>query len=426
VKVISTGRAGAALGLAAAAAVVLAGCSTNGGGGEDAEGQVLTFTAAGEAPAQAVIDAFEEANPGVTVDATFANDDESYQQTLRTQLSAGTAPDVFRVWPGNGNATSIIALSDDGLLLPLEDQAWGADVGDAVRPVVENADGELVGVPVTVVGIGAIWNDQALESTGLTAPETWSDVLQFCGDAKAAGKIPFALGLKSAWVTQLVPYALTASTVYGPDPEFTDQQLEGEATFVDSGWNEAQSQYLELRDAGCFNDNPNGIGYDEQMTMLGQGDALGAIHVSSAAANAVQYAADGTTFSMTPFPATEDPEETYLPVSVGIVYSANAKAENPELAKKFIDFLASSEGQAVYATAAGAAPALASEDFEPDPVLAPIAEFQASDRARPFPDVFWPNTKVQQEHLTGIQELFNDTITVDELLGRMDVAFADN
>ncbi|MDR6906386.1 raffinose/stachyose/melibiose transport system substrate-binding protein [Agromyces sp. 3263] len=426
-KLNPTRRAGAAIGVAAVAALVLAGCSTDGGSsGGSGDENVLTFTAAGEAPAQAAIDAFEAANPGVTVDATFANDDESYQQTLRTQLSAGTAPDVFRVWPGNGNATSIVALSNDGLLLSLDDEEWAGDVDDSVRPVVEDADGKLVGVPVTMVGIGAIWNDQAVEAAGLETPTTWSEVLQFCADAKAAGKVAFALGLKSAWVTQLVPYALTATTVYGPDPDFTDQQLDGDASFVDSGWNDAESQYLELRDAGCFNDNPNGIGYDEQMTMLGQGDALGAIHITSAGANAQQYAPEGTTFSMTPFPATDDADDTNLPVSVGIVYSANAKAKNPELAKKFIDFLASSEGQSVYATAAGAAPALPSTDFEPDPVLAAITEYQADGRARPFPDVFWPNTKVQQEHLTGIQELFNNSITVDELLQRMDTAFADD
>lgn len=424
-KLKSTRRVGAAIGLTAVAALALAGCSTGGGGTGGGDENVLTFTAAGEAPAQAAIDAFEAANPGVTVEATFANDDESYQQTLRTQLSAGTAPDVFRVWPGNGNATSITPLSNDGLLMSLDDQEWAGDVDDSVRPVVEDADGKLVGVPVTMVGIGAIWNDQAVEAAGLTTPTTWNEVLQFCADAKAAGKVAFSLGLKSAWVTQLVPYALTATTVYGPDPEFTDQQLAGDTSFVDSGWHDAESQYLDLRDAGCFNDNPNGIGYDEQMTMLGQGDALGAIHITSAGANAQQYAAEGTTFSMTPFPATDDAEETNLPVSVGIVYAANAKAKNPELAKKFIDFLASSEGQAVYATAAGAAPALASSDFEPDPVLAAITEYQADGRARPFPDVFWPNTKVQQEHLTGIQELFNDSITVDELLQRMDTAFAD-
>lgn len=425
-KLTTNRRASAAIGLAAVAALVLAGCSTDGGGGTaDGDENVLTFTAAGEAPAQAAIDAFEAANPGVTVDATFANDDESYQQTLRTQLSAGTAPDVFRVWPGNGNATAITPLSDDGLLMPLGDQAWVDDVDDSVRPVVEDADGEIVGVPVTVVGIGAIWNDQAVEAAGLETPTTWSDVLQFCADAKAAGKVAFALGLKSAWVTQLVPYALTATSVYGPEPDFTAQQLDGKVSFADSAWKDAESQYVAMRDAGCFNDNPNGIGYDEQMTMLGQGDALGAIHITSAGANAEQYAAEGTTFSMTPFPATDDPDETTLPVSVGIVYAANAKAKNPELAKKFIDFLASSEGQSVYATAAGAAPALPSSDFEAGPVLAAITEYQAEGRARPFPDVAWPNTKVQQEHLAGIQELFNDTIDVDELVKRMDDAFAE-
>ncbi|MBO3662239.1 ABC transporter substrate-binding protein [Microbacterium stercoris] len=428
-NLVPTRRAGLGA-LAFGAVLALVGCSTSPAasssgeeGGGAASDVVLTLAGAGEAPAQAAIDAFEAANPGVTVDATFANDDESYQQTLRTQLSGGTAPDVFRVWPGNGNATSVLPLSDDGLLAPLDDAEWADSIGDAVRPVVEDADGGLVGVPVTVVGIGAVWNDQAVEAAGLTVPDTYTEVLQFCADAKAAGKIAFALGLKSTWVTQLVPYALTATSVYGPDPDFTKKQLAGETTFVDSAWKDAQHQYLEMRDAGCFNDSPNGIGYDEQMTMLGKGEALGAVHITSAAANAQQYAPEGTTFSMTPFPATDDAAETMLPVSVGIVYAVNAKAKNPQLAKKFVDFLASSEGQAVYATAAGAAPALESSDFEPDEVLAAVGEFQAAGKARPFPDVAWPNTKVQQEHLAGIQELFNDTIGVDELLTRMDEAF---
>ncbi|MGW9114093.1 ABC transporter substrate-binding protein [Microbacterium sp. NPDC055683] len=423
-KNTTTRRTGAAV--AAVAALALAGCSTDPGtASQGDDGTVLTLSAAGEAPAQAVIDAFEASHPGITVEASFANDDESYQQTLRTQLSAGTAPDVFRVWPGNGNATAVTPLSEDGLLLSLEDRPWAGDVSDAVRPVAEDAEGALVGVPVTVVGIGAVWNDQALEETELTAPTTWSEVLQLCADARDAGRVAFALGLKSAWVTQLLPYAITASTVYGPDAAFTQAQLDGETSFSDSEWKASEEKYLEMRDAGCFNDDPVGIGYDEQMTMLGRGEALGAVHITSAAENAQQYADEGTTFSMTPFPATDSADDTYLPVSVGVVYAANAASDNAELAREFIDFLASSEGQAAYATAAGAAPALASDDFEPNPVLSPVTEFQAEGRDRPFPDVFWPNTKVQQEHLTGIQELFTDSITVDELLQRMDDAFAE-
>lgn len=415
-----------ALGTAAVAIAALAGCSTNTGGGSGSGGgTVLTVTAAGEAPAQAVIDAFEKANPGVTVKATFVNDDESYQQTLRTQLASGTAADVFRVWPGNGNAASIVPLGDDGLLMPLGDQAWADSLSDATRVVAEDSKGELVGVPVTVVAIGSIWNDQALAASGLTAPTTWSGVLKYCADAKALGKVPFALGLKSAWVTQLVPYALTASLVYGKDPDFTQKQKDGKATFSDSAWKEAEQKYLQLRDAGCFNENPNGVGYDEQMTMLGRGEALGAVHLTSASANAVQYAPSGTTFSMTPFPATDEADEQYLPVSVGIVYAANKKAKNPELARKFLDFLASGEGQSVYAKAAGAAPATPTDDFEADAVLAPITTFQKAGTDRPFPDVAWPNPKVQQEHLTGIQELFAGTVDVDGLLSRMDAAFKD-
>lgn len=414
-----------ALASAAVVALALAGCSTNTTTGAEGGGKVLTFTAAGEAPAQAVIDAFEEANPGVTVKATFANDDAAYQQTLRTQLSAGTAPDVFRIWPGGGNATAVRTLGDDDLLMSLEDESWAGELSDSQRSVSVNSDGTLVGIPVTVVGIGAVWNDQALEEAGLTPPSTWSEVLEFCTAAKEKGKVAFALGLKSAWTTQLVPYALTSTLVYGPDADFTEQQLDGSATFVDSEWQTAMDQYAEMRDGGCFNDNPNGVGYDEQMTSLGEGTALGAIQVTSAAANAAQYAAEGTTFSMTPVPATDDPADTYLPVSVGIEYAINADAKEPELAKKFVEFLASSEGQAIYATESGAAPALPSEDFETGPVLAAVAEYQADGRDRPFPDVFWPNPKVQSEHLTSIQELFNGTISTTEVLERMDAAFAE-
>lgn len=425
-KLTSGRRRAIALGSAAIMAMTLAGCSTTtGDAADEEEGTVLTFAAAGEAPAQAVIDAFEEANPGVTVEASFANDDAAYQQTLRTQLSAGTAPDVFRIWPGGGNATAVRTLGDDDLLLSLEGEPWVDKLSDSQRAVSENADGTLVGLPVTVVGIGAVWNDQALEAAGLEKPSTWTEVLDLCADAKEKGTVAFALGLKSAWTTQLVPYALASSLVYGPNPEFTQEQLDGSATFGDSEWQTAMDQYKEMQTAGCFNENPNGVGYDEQMTSLGTGATLGAIQVTSAAENAKKYAAEGTTFSMTPLPATDDPDETFLPVSVGIEYAINADAANPELAKKFIDFLASSEGQSIYATESGAAPALPSEDFETGPVLAAVQEFQAEGRDIPFPDVFWPNAKVQAEHLAAIQELFNGTITPTQVLERMDAAFAE-
>lgn len=407
-------------------AVVATACSTAGGGstGAGSTGQVLTLAAAGQGPAKAAVEAFEKANPGVTVKTIFTEDDAAYQQQIRTQLASGTAPDVFRMWPGGGNTMAVRDLSKDGMLMDLSGEDWATGLSADLKSVTTDPSGKVVAVPVTIGAIGAIWNDQALRASGLSAPATWPEVLRFCKDAKAKGVVPFALGLKSAWVTQLVPYALTASLVYGPDPGFTQKQKDGTATFAKSEWKQALDKYLRMREEGCFNDSPNGVGYDEQMQMFGQGKALGVVHVLSAVQSAVKYAPQGTTFSMTPLPATDSADGTYVPVSVGIVYGVNAKAKNPELAKRFMRFLASPEGQALYATTSGSSPALNSPSFKADALQQPVLKAVEAGRSTLYPDQSWPNPKVQQEHLTSIQELFNGTVDVPTVLARMDEAFA--
>ncbi|MEV4173671.1 extracellular solute-binding protein [Nonomuraea sp. NPDC049709] len=409
--------------LAAAASA----CSTSGGGTTSASSsdKVLTLAAAGQGPAKAAVEAFQKANPGVTVRTSFTEDDASYQQQLRTQLSSGTAPDVFRMWPGGGNTMAVRDLAADGMLLDLSGESWAGGLSADLKSVTSDPAGKVVAVPVTIGAIGAVWNDQALAKSGLAKPRTWPEVLAFCKEAKAKDVVPFALGLKSAWVTQLVPYALTSSLVYGPNPGFTQQQKDGKATFAGSEWKQAMDKYLQMRDSGCFNDSPNGVGYDEQMQLLGQGKALGVVHVLSAVQSAVEYAPEGTTFSMTPFPATDNSADTYVPVSVGIVYGVNANAKNPALAGKFMEFLASPEGQALYATESGSSPALPSPSFKADALQQPVLDAVKAGRSTLYPDQGWPGPKVQQEHLTSVQELFNGTVDVPTLLGRMDKAFGE-
>ncbi|MET9596029.1 extracellular solute-binding protein [Streptomyces sp. NPDC006516] len=405
-------------------ALTAGGCSTSGDDGSTT-GQVLTLAAAGQGPAEAAVKAFEKANPGVEVRTTYAQDDASYQQQLRTQLSSGTAPDVFRMWPGGGSTMAVRDLAEDGMTMDLSGESWAPGMSADLKAVTSDSKGKVRAVPVTVGAIGAIWNDQALAKSGLEKPTTWSEVLAFCKDAKAKDVVPFALGLKSSWVAQLLPYSLASSLVYGPDPDFTQKQKDGKATFAKSAWKEAVGKQLEMRDAGCFNDSPNGVGYDEQMQMLGQGKALGAVHVISAVESARTSAPQGTTFSMTAFPATDQADSTYLPVSVGITYGVNAKAKNPALAKKFMAFLASPEGQNLYATESGSSPALSSPSFKPDALQQPVLKALETQKSTLYPDQSWPNAKVQQEHLTSTQELFNKTINVATLLDRMDEAFGE-
>ncbi|GAA2796917.1 hypothetical protein GCM10020219_080100 [Nonomuraea dietziae] len=233
-------------------------CSTSTGDttGASSSDQILTLAAAGQGPAKAAVEAFEKANPGVTVKTTFTEDDASYQQQLRTQLASGTAPDVFRMWPGGGNTMAVRDLGEDGMLMDLSGESWAGGLSSDLKSVTSDPSGKVVAVPVTIGAIGAVWNDQAMQKSGLSKPTTWPEVLRFCKDAKAKGVVPFALGLKSAWVTQLVPYALTASLVYGPNAGFTQQQKDGKTTFSASQWKQALEKYLQMREEGCFNDSP--------------------------------------------------------------------------------------------------------------------------------------------------------------------------
>src|SRR5690625_697461 len=80
----------------------------------------IATTSNHQAPMEAVVDAYRE-ETGLDINVTIA-DTSQYQSTLRTQLSSGTAPDVFTVWAGGGNPGAIDVLQDAGYLLDLSDQ----------------------------------------------------------------------------------------------------------------------------------------------------------------------------------------------------------------------------------------------------------------------------------------------------------------
>src|SRR5690348_2447074 len=162
----------------------------------------LTLASVDQGSVEDVVKAFEAANPGVKVNFTTSGADQ-YQQQIRTQLASGTAPDVMSVWPGNGNPGATYVLAKPGYLLDLSDRPWAAKYPEAVKKVAQY-DGKTYNALFGLNGIGAVYNDQAMQKAGLTAPTTWTELLKFCGDAKAKGTPAFALGIQDNWVTQIV------------------------------------------------------------------------------------------------------------------------------------------------------------------------------------------------------------------------------
>lgn len=416
-RVVATAVAGVAV------AASLVACSNNpSGGGATGEGGIsLAVVTSDKAGAEAVAEAFTE-QTGIDVTIT-SSDTDNYMSTLRTQLSSGTAPDVFFVWPGDGNPMAKQVVAEAGLVEDLSDMDFVEKIPEAYR-VLSDYEGATYVAPVSSAGIGAAYNLTVMDELGLSVPQTWTEVLALCADAKAAGKSAFALAGATPWNVQLIPYALTPTLVYGPDPDFAQQMSEGEVTFADSAWVDAFDKYIEMNDAGCFQDNALGTAYEGALDLVAKGEALASVQVNASVGALRQTAPDGTEFSLEPMPANDDPASTRMAAAMGAGYAINVDTKNGDQARQFIEFITSPEGQALYADAIAGIPALDPE-YEVDEALAPLMTFMAEGKTDPFMDQLWPNANVQQVHLEAGQQLLAGEITPAEALQRMDAAYAE-
>ncbi|MFM9552388.1 ABC transporter substrate-binding protein [Streptomyces caniscabiei] len=402
---------------------VLAACSGGTEAGSDSGSggsKTLTVASVDQGSIEDVVKAFEKANPGVKVRYTTSGADQ-YQQQIRTQLSSGTAPDVMSVWPGNGNPAATYVLAKPGYLRDLSDRPWAAKLPDAMKSVAQY-EGKTYTAVFGQNGIGAVYNEEALKKAGLTAPDTWKDLLAFCKAAKAKGNPAFALGNQDNWVTQLVQYSLVATTVYGEDRDFDKKMQAGEVTFAKSPWTTALDKYMTMEKTGCFQKNPLGTNYEASQQLAATGKTLGIVQGNWVIALLKQKNPKGT-FTLKALPATDDASKTLIPAAAGAGYGVNAKAKNEELALKFVDFVMSAKGMNTFVKKQGGLPSLSDTGFAADPSLAELSEFIKSDRTVPFMDQLWPNPKVQQTMLSGLQEIFSGQSTPEKLLDEMDADY---
>lgn len=167
------------------AALTLAACSSSGSGddattddaaaGDAPESVTISYTnfisnGGNEENLDTIVTAFEDANPGITVDVTtLAYAD--YFTALQTDLAAGTAADVFDIEYGNYSAYSA-----NGVLAELA-------VGDpsAFDPTLletYQTDGVQYALPTSFSDVVLFYNTTLFDAAGLdypTADWTWED-----------------------------------------------------------------------------------------------------------------------------------------------------------------------------------------------------------------------------------------------------------
>ncbi len=161
-----------AVGIVAVGALTLSGCTT---AAEDDGPVTITYTnfisnGGNEENLQAIVDAFEEENPDITVDVTtlpYAD----YGTALQTDLAAGTQSDVFDLEYAN-----YAEFQANGVLAPLtlaDPSVYRASVLEAYQ-----TDGTQYAAPSSFSDVVLYYNKDLFDAAGLDYPSsdwTWAD-----------------------------------------------------------------------------------------------------------------------------------------------------------------------------------------------------------------------------------------------------------
>ncbi|MFI6425554.1 extracellular solute-binding protein [Promicromonospora sp. NPDC050880] len=373
-------RASGILALGATVALLATACSGGGSeGGSDGD-VTMTFwhnstTGAGKAYWEDTVAAFEEANPGVTINVQAVQNEEM-DGKLQTALNSGDAPDIFMA-RGGGKLADVVEAGQVMDLSDSIDEATMTAVGEAGFSAF-TVDGAIYGMPTAILPGGIYYSQDLFDEAGITAtPTTVEELDAAVSDLKAADIAPIALGAKDAWPAAHWYYFFALR-------ECSQETLESAASsrsFDDECWLRAGEDLQELAATEPFND-----GYLTTSAQQGAGSSAGLIANHKAAMELMGAWDPGVIASLTPdqkpladlgwfpFPATESGDGDPA-AFMGGVDGYSCFVEAPPECAEFLNFFMQKEYQENYAEAFVTLPA--SKDAQgvvTDPALKSVLE----------------------------------------------------
>lgn len=282
------------------------------------------------------VDAFEEANPGITVE-TESIDFNSYFDRLATSVAAGDEPDVITM----GGAYPR-EYADRGVLLDLEQVSGELDLSKLDKSALSNGsfDGTQYGVPTGVNTYGLIANPAIFEQAGVPMPDddtwSWDDYVRIAGEISA--KSPEG----------------TFGSVDPTSPDTLDlyaNQKTGDGLYKEGGglairqdtvrdWFDMTTELMEsgATPPASLTAELSGQPAPEQ-TLLGQGKAAMMFGWSNLITAYRQ--ASGADLVLLRAPGETTDEGTGMWLQASQLYTISKRSEHPEAAAKLIDFLIS-------------------------------------------------------------------------------------
>jgi raffinose/stachyose/melibiose transport system substrate-binding protein len=372
---------------------------------------------AGQDPYKTLATAFMAANPRYKVNLQTVSG-TAYGTTLRTQLQAGTAPDVFYTTPGRGNPHGILELAEAGFLADISATRAGSTIPKSAElnfKIGKNIYGQGVDYVVT----GPVVNDALMKEDGVEWPETFSELLTACATAKAKGRSFFIIAGSALPNNGLFGLTLAGASVYGPTPKWNALRDAKSTTFAAStGWKIALDKVTKMQDAGCFQKGVEGGTFGTITVGMTGGTAAYAGFVPSGAAVGWQAANPKGKYVVRAFPG-DKASATVVSASVNNSLSVSAISKKQTAAKAFLRFAALPSSLELISKASGNIQL--NGDFTKLPaVYAGVAPYLTAKKTYALPNQGWGSSAVYAAMGTGIQGLYTGQTTTEKILAAMD------
>lgn len=382
------------------ASLILAACSGGGTGGDAVEISFLVTNPPQEvALAEAMVEAFTDENPDITVSVDTRPGGGDGDNLVKTRLSTGEMDDVFVY-----NTGSLFqALTPDQMLVDQSDEPWVGDLDDDFITTVSTDSGTYGNGWGATFGGGFIYNRAIYDDLGLEIPETWDDFIANSEAVADEGLVPVAQSYGETHTAQLFVLGDFAN-VLAEDPDWAEEYTAGNRKYAEEPAVQAFRNHQEVYDAGYFNENYPSATIDDAMRMLAEREAAHYPMLSNAITFVQQNnpeAVDDIGFFAIPAQNAEHTQATIWQAG-GVYIPQTTEGAELEAARDFIAFVTSERGcelQNEHLSVAGPFPGTCDLPEDAPPILTDLEQYVDDGRSAPALEFLSPIKGPNLEHI---------------------------
>ncbi|NLD04100.1 MAG: carbohydrate ABC transporter substrate-binding protein [Clostridiales bacterium] len=349
-----------------------------------------------------------EKNVSVKINLEMPSSDQ-YDSVLQARLAGDDAPDLYTI-----HANNLGLYSKAGHLADLSAQALAEKIYPNVRETV-SLDGKVLAVPLESMAWGVLYNKDIFADAGVTPPATLTEMKAVIETLKAKGYTPFLLAFQEQWVPQLMTALTLGGKVSGDLPDWVERMYKDEGSY---------EEVREIFDViGLIMQNGTSRAMEEGSQQGAADFAAGkaAMFVQGTwAAGTIMETNPDMKLGVLALPVNDNPGATLVNMSTSTVLGVYPGGKNMDMALAFANYVLDDADSSALFQACSFNPLATVHTYEAASWVADASQYVAQGKA--YRDLVLPSA-VTDEQGKLLQELYVGSVTVDDIIQRLDAAF---